>query len=139
NDRRGRRTMMTKSRDKQQDASGGRMNMIKRNGAGPAISRSVAYGGVIYLSGMTAEDKTADMAGQTRQVLERIERALAEAGTDKARLLSATIYLSDMAQKDATNDVWKAWIDPKNPPARVTLGADLGGPNVLVEIMATAA
>jgi enamine deaminase RidA (YjgF/YER057c/UK114 family) len=113
--------------------------VIKRNGPGPAISRSVAHGDVVYLSGMTAEDKKADMAGQTRQVLERIDKALAEAGSDKSRLLSAMIFLSDMAQKDAMNDVWRAWISPQNPPARITVGADLGSPTTLVEIMVTAA
>jgi enamine deaminase RidA (YjgF/YER057c/UK114 family) len=113
--------------------------MITRHGPGPAISRSVAHEGVVYLSGMTAEDKSADMAGQTRQVLARIDQALTEAGSHKSRLLSAMIFLSDMAQKDAMNEVWKAWIDPKSPPARVTVGADLGSPTTLVEIMATAA
>jgi enamine deaminase RidA (YjgF/YER057c/UK114 family) len=113
--------------------------MIKRNGPGPTSCRSVEHGDVIYLSGMTAEDKTADMAGQTRQVLGRIDKALAEAGTDKTRLLSVMIFLSDMAQKEAMNDVWKGWIDPQNTPARVTVGVDLATPTTLVEIMVTAA
>jgi enamine deaminase RidA (YjgF/YER057c/UK114 family) len=113
--------------------------MITRYGAGPAISRSVEHADIVYLSGMTAEDKTGDMGAQTRQVLGRIEKALTEAGSNKSRLLSAMIFLSDMAEKDAMNDAWKAWIDPKNPPARITVGADLGSPTTLVEIMVTAA
>ncbi|HWG05774.1 MAG TPA: Rid family hydrolase, partial [Beijerinckiaceae bacterium] len=69
----------------------------------------------------------------------RIEKALSEAGADKSRLLSAIVYISDMLQKDEMNDVWKAWIDPANPPARVTVEAQLGSPATLVEIMVTAA
>ena len=64
---------------------------------------------------------------------------LAEAGSDKSHLLSATIYLSDMSRKEEMNKVWQGWMDPKNPPARATVGVDLGGPNVLVEIMVIAA
>jgi enamine deaminase RidA (YjgF/YER057c/UK114 family) len=112
---------------------------IKRLGAGPAISRSVEHAGIVYVSGMTAENKSAGMAEQTKQVLDRIEKALAEAGTDKLRLLAATVYIADMAQKDEMNDVWKRWIDPANPPARVTVEAKLGSPTTLVEIMVTAA
>ena len=112
---------------------------IKRFGVGPAISRAVEHDKIIYLSGMTADDKSADMAGQTQQVLARIERQLSEAGTDKTRLLSAMVFLSDMSRKDDMNEVWKTWIDPAHPPARVTLGADLGSRATLVEIMVTAA
>jgi len=112
---------------------------IKRWGAGSAISRAVKHEGIVYLSGMTAEDRSAGMAEQTRQVLARIDKQLAESGTDKTRLLSATIYLSDMSQKDEMNEVWKGWIDPAHPPARATVGADLGSPETLVEIMVIAA
>jgi enamine deaminase RidA (YjgF/YER057c/UK114 family) len=112
---------------------------ITRHGPGANLSRAVEHDGTIYLSGLTAEDKSADMAGQTAQILARIERNLAEAGSDKSHLLSATIYLSDMSRKEEMNRVWQGWIDPKHPPARATVGVDLGGPKVLVEIMVTAA
>jgi enamine deaminase RidA (YjgF/YER057c/UK114 family) len=102
--------------------------IISRLDAGTTISRSVTYEGIVYVSGMTAEDKSLDMAGQTAQVLDRIARQLASAGTDKSRLLTATIYLSDMSQKDGMNQVWQRWIEPGNPPARVTVGAELGSP-----------
>ena len=112
---------------------------IDRLDAGPTLSRSVTYQGIVYVSGMTAEDKSLDMAGQTTQVLDRIARQLASAGTDKSRLLTATVYLSDMSEKEAMNQVWQRWIDPAHPPARVTVGAELGSPTTLVEISVTAA
>jgi len=112
---------------------------ITRHGPGANLSRSVAHDGTLYLSGLTAEDKSQDMAVQTAQILARIDRNLAEAGSDKSHLLSATIYLSDMSAKEAMNRVWQGWIDPKHPPARATVGVDLGGPTVLVEIMVIAA
>ena len=112
---------------------------ITRYGPGANLSRSVEHDGVVYLSGLTAEDKSADMAGQTAQILARIDRNLAEAGSNKSHLLSATIYLSDMSRKEEMNRVWQSWIDPKHPPARATVGVELGGRDVLVEIMVVAA
>ena len=111
---------------------------IKRYGPGPNLSRSVEHDGILYLSGLTAEDKSQDVAGQTAQILGRIDRNLAEAGSDKAHLLSATIYLADIGRRDEMNRVWQGWIDPKHPPARATVGVALG-PGVLVEIMVVAA
>jgi enamine deaminase RidA (YjgF/YER057c/UK114 family) len=112
---------------------------ISRLDAGTTISRSVTYQGIVYVSGMTAEDKSLDMAGQTSQILDRIARQLSSAGTDKSRLLTATVYLSDISQKEAMNQVWQRWIEPGHPPARVTVGAELGSPTTLVEISVTAA
>lgn len=111
---------------------------IERLGLGPVNSRVVKHNGVAYLSGIVADDKSADMAGQTRDVLRKIDKLLADAGTDKSRLLWALVLIADIAQKDAMNEVWCAWIDAKNPPVRTCTGASMT-PNTLVEIMVQAA
>jgi enamine deaminase RidA (YjgF/YER057c/UK114 family) len=72
---------------------------------------------------MSAPDKTDTMAGQTTQCLDGIDGFLAEAGTDKSKLVTATVYLADMALKSEMNDVWVAWADRDNPCARVCVGA----------------
>ena len=99
------------------------MRPIKRLGGNAINARVVIHGGVAYVSGIVAGDKSADITGQTRQVLAMIDKHLADAGTSKARLLSAVVYLPDMAMKDAMNAVWSAWIDTTNPPARACVGA----------------
>jgi enamine deaminase RidA (YjgF/YER057c/UK114 family) len=112
---------------------------IKRAGSGPINSACVEHNGVVYLSGFTADDLSADMEGQTRQILTKIDKRLSEAGTNKSRLLSATVYLSDMRRKEEMNTAWKAWIDPKDTPARACVGTPLASSDILVEIMVTAA
>ena len=103
----------------------------------PIISRAVAHGGLVYLCGVTP-DLTGDIASQTRQVLERIDRLLALAGTDKSRLISAQVWLSDMRLFEEHNAVWNEWVDPRNPPVRACVSANLWRPSMLVEIMVTA-
>jgi enamine deaminase RidA (YjgF/YER057c/UK114 family) len=115
------------------------MRPIKRLGGNAINARVVMHGGVAYLSGIVADDKTQDTAGQTRQILARIDGHLADAGTSKYRLLSAVVYLSDMTKKDEMNAVWSAWIDGANPPARACVGVELASKSTLVEIMVTAA
>jgi enamine deaminase RidA (YjgF/YER057c/UK114 family) len=115
------------------------MRSITRLGGNEVNARVVIHGGVAYVSGIVADDKSADLAGQTRQVLARIDKHLAEAGTSKSRLLSAVVYLPDMAKKEEMNGVWSAWIDPKSPPARACVGAELSSATTRVEIMVTAA
>jgi enamine deaminase RidA (YjgF/YER057c/UK114 family) len=106
---------------------------------GPRMSRAVVRGDTVYLAGLTAGDTTADIRGQTRQILDKIDHYLAEAGTDKSKLLSANLWIKDMALFAEMNSVWNAWVDPENPPARACVRADLARPEVLVEIMVTAA
>ncbi len=113
--------------------------MIERFETGPRMSRVVTYNGVAYLSGLTADNLAEDVAGQTRQVLAKAEAKLATAGTDKSRLLSATIWLRDIGDFDAMNPVWEGWINPANPPARATAECRLAHPDILVEILFTAA
>ena len=99
---------------------------------------AVAHGNVIYLSGIVADDKSASMKGQTEQVLRKIDAVLAKAGTNKSRILSATVYMADASLKDQMNDAWMAWVDRENLPARAAVGAVLT-PGTLVEIMVCAA
>ena len=106
---------------------------------GPRMSRAVVRGDNIYLAGLTASDTSQDVAGQTRQILDKIDHYLKEAGTNKSNLLTANLWIKDMALFADMNSVWNAWVDPENPPARACVRADLARPEVLVEIMVTAA
>jgi enamine deaminase RidA (YjgF/YER057c/UK114 family) len=115
------------------------MRKITRLGGNQINARVVIHGGVAYLSGIVADDKSADITGQTRQILAKIDKHLADAGTSKSRLLSALVWLNDMSNKDAMNEVWSAWIDLENPPVRACVGADLSSASTLIEIMVTAA
>lgn len=112
---------------------------IKRIQAGKRMSQGVVCNGMVFLAGQVAEDPSQDITGQTRQVLGQIDRLLAEAGTDKSRLVSANIFLADMADFGAMNAVWDAWVSPGNTPARATVQAQLAQPKWRVEIVATAA
>jgi enamine deaminase RidA (YjgF/YER057c/UK114 family) len=104
----------------------------------PIIGRVVVRGDTVYLCGVTP-DPVGDVATQTRQVLERIDRLLQAAGTDESRLLTARVWLSDMKHFEAHNAAWNAWVDPANPPVRACVQAQLWRPNMRVEIMVTAA
>lgn len=110
---------------------------VKRIGPGAWNSRAVVGNGMVFLSGIVAEDKTQGLKGQTEQVLRIIDGLLAQAGTDKSRILSATVYLADIDQKDEMNAAWVAWMDKANPPARAVVGVKLT-PDTLVEIMVCA-
>jgi len=112
---------------------------IRRIDPGPYLSRAVACGDFVFLAGLTADDRSEDVAGQTRQILRKIDHYLAEAGSSRARLLSAQIWLKDIDTWEAMNRIWSAWIDKANPPARATVEAKLAGDDYLVEIMVTAA
>jgi len=112
---------------------------IKRIESSSRMSQAVIHGDTVYLAGQVAADANADIKGQTRSVLEKIDKLLAEAGTSKANLLSTVIYLSDMRTFAAMNEVWDGWVDQANPPARATVGALLATPDYLVEIMVIAA
>jgi enamine deaminase RidA (YjgF/YER057c/UK114 family) len=112
---------------------------IQRINPGPRMSQAVVHGDTIYIAGQIAGDTTADAAGQTKQILAKIESLLREAGSDKSKLLSANIWLADVASYDAMNKVWDAWVTPGSPPARATVGSPLAGPQFLVEIAAIAA
>jgi enamine deaminase RidA (YjgF/YER057c/UK114 family) len=112
---------------------------IKRFHVGPRMSEMTVYNGVVYLAGQVPEDATQDITGQTRQVLEAIDRLLAEAGTDKTRILRAQIFLADMADFPGMNAAWDAWVPAGHTPARATVQAKLAKPEWKVEIVVTAA
>lgn len=108
-------------------------------GPGPRMSRCVINGNMVYLCGLVASDFTADVAGQTASILAAIDGYLEKAGTDKSKLLTAQLWLTDMGNFKAMNAVWNDWVDPANPPVRACVKADLARPEILVEIMVTAA
>lgn len=111
---------------------------IRRIEPGARMSQAVVHGGIAYLAGQVGAPG-ASVAEQTRAVLAQVDRLLAEAGSDRSRLLSATIWLADIADFAEMNSVWEAWIDPANPPARATGECRLAAPEFKVEIIVTAA
>jgi len=113
--------------------------MITRIKSGPRMSQAVVHGTTVYLAGQVASNRSADTAGQTREILESIDTLLAEAGTDKTRILSATVYLTDMTTFNEMNAVWEAWVAPGCAPARATVGAPLASSAYRVEIVVIAA
>jgi enamine deaminase RidA (YjgF/YER057c/UK114 family) len=111
---------------------------IERFEVGPRMSQAVVHRGVAYLAGIVADDAKASVADQTRQILAKIDRLLAAAGSDKTRILKANIWLADMAAFGEMNTVWDAWVARGEPPARATVESKLAG-GYLVEIMVEAA
>ncbi|MEI4509362.1 RidA family protein [Sphingopyxis sp. CCNWLW253] len=117
------------------------MNEIARLRSAQRASLAVIHNGVVYLAGMTAkDDRSQDVRGQTVQALERIDALLAEAGTDRSRLLTAQIWLKNIERDFAAmNEVWDAWVAPNASPTRATAQCEMGAPDVLVEIIVSAA
>ena len=112
---------------------------IQRLHTNPRLSAAVTFGDLVFLSGQVPGEAT-DASGQTREVLARIDALLAEAGSDKDHLLSATIYLKNITEDFAAmNEVWSAWLSPGHAPSRTTVQAQLARPQVLVEITVIAA
>ena len=116
------------------------MNNIERIESSSRVSRAVIYNGIVFLAGATADDRGQDIRGQTKQALAKIEKYLAAAGTDKSRLLSAQIWIKDIARNFAgMNEIWDTWTAPNAAPTRATAQCEMGAPDVLVEIIVTAA
>ena len=99
---------------------------------------AAVFGNLVFCSGMVADEKALDMKGQTAQVLKKIDTVLAQAGTNKSHLLSATVYMADASLKDEMNEAWMAWVDRSNLPTRTAVGAALT-PGTMVEITVIAA
>ncbi len=113
---------------------------IERKHTGPRMSQIVAHGGLVYLAGQVgANTSGAPIEEQTRDTLAGIDALLAEAGTDKTKLLTATVWLTDMRYFDAFNAVWDAWVAPDCAPARACVEAKLAAPGFDVEFMVVAA
>jgi enamine deaminase RidA (YjgF/YER057c/UK114 family) len=103
------------------------------------LAGAVVHGDTVYLAGQVADDPTQDAEGQTADILRQIDALLAEAGTDKAHLLSCQVFLADIADLAGMNRAWDAWLDRSSPPARATVQAKLADPRWRVEITAVAA
>jgi len=113
---------------------------IRRLETGPRMSQAVIHNGVVYLAGQVADSaKGKSVAEQTREILGKIDRMLAEAGSDKTKILSATIYLADIGAFAEMNAVWDAWVAAGQAPARATVEAKLAAPAFTVEIACIAA
>ena len=112
--------------------------VIRRLQTGDLVSRAVIHNGVVYVSGLTATDRTKGAADQTREILTKIDEVLREAGSDKSKLLTATIWLSDFETKSAVNEIWVEWLPSGAAPARAAMEVELGV-GVLVEVMVQAA
>ena len=112
---------------------------IERHDVGPRMSKAVVHGNTVYLAGIVADNpKGKSVKEQTQDILRQIEGFLGKAGTDKSKLLSANIWITDMAEFAEMNAVWDAWVSPGNTPARATVEARLATADYKVEIMVVA-
>jgi enamine deaminase RidA (YjgF/YER057c/UK114 family) len=112
---------------------------IQRFDTGPRMSQVVVHGNTVYLAGVVASNAAGEsVTKQTQDVLKTIDGHLAKAGSDKSKLLTATIYITDMKTFAEMNAVWDAWVSPGNTPARATVEAKLATPDYKVEIMVVA-
>lgn len=114
--------------------------MIKRIGAGARMSKAVVHGSTVYLAGQVADKtKGKSVTEQTTEILSIIDGLLQEAGSDKTKILSTNIWLSDMSTFGEMNAVWDKWVVGGQAPARATVESKLAGPDYKVEIMIIAA
>jgi enamine deaminase RidA (YjgF/YER057c/UK114 family) len=112
---------------------------ITRHHPGKILSAAVEHGNTVYLAGTVAEDPSKSVKHQTANILKQIDKLLAKADSHKSRILSATIWLTDMRHREKMNEAWLDWLDPANPPARACVEAKLADPLMLVEIAVIAA
>lgn len=112
---------------------------IKRLETSQRMSRGVIHNGTVYFCGQVAKDYDADITGQTRTTLEKLDALLESVGSDKTKLLSATIYIKNMDDFQAMNAVWDAWVPEGHAPARACVEAAMASPKLLVEISLIAA
>jgi enamine deaminase RidA (YjgF/YER057c/UK114 family) len=112
---------------------------IKRHEPSKIYSKVVEANGFVFTAGVTPEDVKADIKGQTQQVLKEIDRLLALCGTDKTKVVSATIWVTDIRDRDAMNESWIAWNGGQSLPGRACIEAKLADPRMLVEIAVVAA
>ena len=112
---------------------------IHRFDVGTRLSEMAVFQGTCHLAGQVAADATQDIRGQTQQVLAAIDALLARAGSDKSRILMAQIFIADLADFPAMNEVWDAWVPAGHAPPRATVQARLAKPEWKVEIVVTAA
>jgi len=113
------------------------MSRIIRTEPSPILSKAVEYHGFVYTAGVVPRDSTLDITGQVKDVLEQIDALLETHGTDNTRILQAQIWLKDINDRAALNEVWQAWLPAGQAPARAAVQAVLADPGWLVEIMVT--
>jgi enamine deaminase RidA (YjgF/YER057c/UK114 family) len=114
------------------------MTKIIRTEPNKILAKAVEFHGFVYLQGCTARDNSKDIKGQTSDILTQIDQILETHGTDKTRLLQAQIWVKDIRDREAMNEVWTAWLPMGGAPARACVQADLADSRLLVEIMVTA-
>ena len=107
---------------------------ITRKHTNQRMSQIVIHGDSVYLAGQVADDPTADIKEQARQVLHKVETLLAEAGTDKSKILSAQIWIANIGHFAQMNEIWDAWVPAGDAPARACIEARLASPDLLVEV-----
>ena len=107
---------------------------IVRHKPAKILSAAVEANGMVYLAGTVADKRPASVKAQTEEILERIDALLAQAGSHKAKVVSATIWLADIRTREEMNQAWLAWVDPENLPARACVEAKLAAADALVEI-----
>ncbi len=112
---------------------------VKRHEPSKIYSKVVEANGFVFTAGIVADDIKQDVKGQTQQILGEIDRLLKLAGTDKSKVVSATIWVADIRSRDAMNEAWNAWTGGENLPGRACIEAKLADPKALVEIMVIAA
>ena len=112
---------------------------LRRFHVGDRLSEMTIYNGTVYLAGQVANDASQDIRGQTEQVLAAIDKLLSEAGTDRAHILMCQIFIKDLADFPAMNEVWEDWLAPGDAPPRATVQANLAKPDWKVEMVVTAA
>lgn len=112
---------------------------VHRMHVGTTLSEAAIYRGTVYLAGQVANDTTQNIEGQTREVLSHVDRLLADAGSSKSRILMCQIFLADMKDFEAMNQVWSNWVPAGDAPPRATVEAKLAKPAWLVEVVVTAA
>ena len=112
---------------------------VTRLHVGPRLSEVAVFNGIVYLAGQIAEETKADAFGQTREILGHVDRLLAEAGSDKRHILSATVYVANMKHYADMNRAWDDWVVPGATPPRATVEARLAKSELLVEIQVVAA
>jgi enamine deaminase RidA (YjgF/YER057c/UK114 family) len=112
---------------------------ITRHDQSAILSQAVEHGDTVYLAGIVAKDLTKDVKGQTKEVLDEIDRLLARCGSSKSKLLQCHIWVTDIRNRAPLNEVWTEWTDKNNLPARACVEAKLADPMALVEIMVIAA
>lgn len=115
------------------------MASLTRSHVGPRLSEMAVHNGTVYLAGQVPDDTTQDIRGQTAQVLGMVDRLLAEAGSDNSRMLMVQIFLADISDIGAMNEVWDAWIPAGHTPPRATVQAKMANAAYKIEIVVTAA